>query len=159
MKRLLVCLLLCIGFALPALAQESAGQPQYTVQQGDNLWNLAGAKLENSILWVKILEENPFLKGKGRVFEKNGKVYVLIKPGESLVGLEKIGVLPTIAPIESLAMPPYPPVAIIETTPQWLWWVLAALAFLLLAIYLLRQMLNADPGTARSPVVRSRVTT
>lgn len=154
MKRLFVYLLLCLGIVsvFPVVAQATE-QLKYTVQSGDNLWNLAGAKLDDARLWTQIMEDNPFLQQDGRKFVKDGKIYVLIRPGEKLAGLEKLGIVPTLAPLDSLGIISPPKVVVEEVTPTWLWWLLAILAVMLLAALLIRRMLTANAATARDAMV------
>lgn len=148
MKRFIVWMLLCLGmaFAFPVLAQTTAQQLTYTVEKGDNLWNLAGTKLDDSRQWKKIVEANPFLEKEGRVFEKDGKMFVLVKPGEKLVGLEKLGIVPTISLLDSLAQPSV-------SRTNFPWWIVAILALLLLLGYLIHRMLSKNAATAGSAMV------
>lgn len=83
-----------------AIAQE----PLYKVQTNDNLWNLSATYLGDPLKWVtKVLDANPFLKEKGRMFRHHdGRMIVLIRPGEELAGLERIGVKAELIPFSSL---------------------------------------------------------
>ncbi len=156
MKSLIACLVAILCFGVAIAAPTALEQQKYTVQSGDNLWNLAGAKLEDPRLWKELVESNPFLKQPGRVFERNGKTIVILKPGESLVGLEKLGIIPA---IESSASTVANPVVVESFIPSWLWWLVAILALLILAAYLIRQMLQKDAATARPAVVPGGVPT
>lgn len=152
---LLAVLLLLV--ATPLVAQ--APKDEYVVQNGDNLWMLAGEKLKDPLLWQKIYEKNPFLQQSGRRFEKDGIIYVLIRPGEKLMGLEELGIIPSFTPL------PEPKVErvihVLDKVPNWMWWLLALLGLiaLVLVAYLIynARVLEADPVTARPPVVRGGV--
>ncbi len=85
--------LLSLGVAAVAVSAPEKGA-EYVVQSGDNLWNLAGTRLDDPQLWKELVESNPFLNEPGRVFKRNGKTIVILRPGEKLVGLEKFGVKP-----------------------------------------------------------------
>lgn len=142
----LIVLLALLG-AMPLAAQEDT----YTVLPGDNLWNLAGGHLYDAKLWEQIYKDNPFLQEPGRRFQKNGIVYVMVRPGEKLVGLEKIGIMATLTPIDRLQLPqPEPKVYHIATTPAWVWWLLAGLAVVGLFLYWFNQRLNR-PGATSGP--------
>ena len=145
-----LALLLAVATSAPLAAQEDV----YVVQPGDNLWKLAGSHLDDVRLWEQIYKDNPFLRESGRRFQKKGIVYVLIRPGEKLVGLEKIGIMAEIAPISQLELPqPAPVVYHVPTTPRWVWWPLGLALLLLIAAYLIYRMLTRDPETAGPSVV------
>jgi len=134
---------------------------KYTVEKGDNLWNLAGQKLEDSRLWEQIYKDNPFLQQDGRRFVKDGVVYVMVRPGEKLVGLEKLGITATMTPIESLQLPQPEPVKVpqyVATTPAWVWWPLALAIALLIAAWLIHRTLTRDPVNSRPAMVPGGVT-
>lgn len=155
--RLLLCIL-CLGTASVVLAQDM--QMKYVVQPGDTLWDLAGAKLDDPRVWGKIVEQNAFLQEPGRVFKSGSKTVVLVRPGEELVGLEKIGILPTIEPLDSLTrnVPVEPKVVIQGKFPDWLGWLLLAIGIAIMAWVLVRWMLNSDAATAGPSVVPGGVT-
>src|SRR3989344_5637382 len=97
MTRLITCLFtLVILLGVPAMAPLAAQENMYVIQDGDNLWNLAGKHLDDVKLWEQIYKDNPFLQEPGRRFQKDGKVYVTIHPGERLIGLERLGITATI---------------------------------------------------------------
>lgn len=129
MKRLIACALVLFVLlaATLSVAQQNASS-QYTVQKGDNLWQLAGDKLKDPMLWQRIYKQNPFLQEPGRRFENDGIIYVLIKPGEKLVGLEELGIIPSFAPIEKLTTPAEVVHQVAYEIPSWLWWLLVFLA-------------------------------
>ncbi len=63
----------------------------YIIKKGDCLWTLSGKFLNDPLKWKQVYKMNPFLLQPGRMFVKNGKIIVIIKPGEQLLGLEKVG--------------------------------------------------------------------
>lgn len=158
-NRLFVCLItltLLLGVASAPLA---AQEDTYVVQKGDNLWNLAGSHLDSPLLWEQIYRDNPFLREPGRRFQKDGIVYVMVRPGEKLVGLEKLGIIAEITPIDKLELAQPAPVVVHEkiTSPfAWGLFVLALLA--LIAVYLIYRMLTRDPATSGTPIVPDGVT-
>ncbi|KKQ78133.1 MAG: hypothetical protein A3A96_00420 [Candidatus Zambryskibacteria bacterium RIFCSPLOWO2_01_FULL_39_39] len=148
----LVLLLGCFG---NLVAQEDT----YVVQKGDNLWNLAGAHLDDAKLWEQIYKDNPFLQEPGRRFQKEGIVYVMVRPGEKLYGLEKIGITATMTPIEQLRLPqPEAKIYHVATTPAWVWWPLALAIALIIAAWLIYRMLTRDPVNSRPAMVPGGVT-
>lgn len=75
----------------------------YKVQPGDTLWDLSAAYHNDPLKWAEVLGANPFLKEKGRVINHpDGRVIVLIRPGEELAGLNRIGVKAEMIPFASL---------------------------------------------------------
>ena len=155
---LLVLLVLLLGVVSTPLA---AQDDTYTVQEGDNLWNLAGARLNDARLWEKIYSDNPFLRERGRRFQKQGIVYVMVRPGEKLFGLEKLGIIPTITPISQLQLAQPTPITVtreVPTTPIWVWWPLAVALIMLLVAWLIYRMLTKNPVTARPAMVHGGVT-
>lgn len=158
MSRMLVCLfafVLLLAVATPLAAQEDT----YVVQPGDNLWKLAGSHLDSVLLWEQIYKDNPFLQEPGRRFQKNGIVYVMVRPGEKLVGLEKAGIIATLNSIDQLQLPqPEPKVYHVATTPVWVWWPLALAIALLIAAWLIYRMLTRDPVNSRPAMVPGGVT-
>lgn len=99
---ILLVLGLYIGFSEAATPTTQ----EYEVKPGDTLWALSGEYLKDPLKWGEVLGRNPFLKEPGRIFEKNGRTIVLIKPGERLLGLKEIGVTAIeILPISALRLP------------------------------------------------------
>lgn len=99
---LVLSLLLAFVAAVPAIApaQQTSGESGYAVQPGDTLWWLEGYRGGGDpAQWRRLVGLNPFLNEPGRIFEKDGKIIVLIKPGEKLVGLETLGILPKVYPL------------------------------------------------------------
>ena len=157
MNRLFACL---IGVVLifgavtfaPVSAQQTTSTP-YVVEKGDNLWILAGEKLKNPVLWEKIYQKNPFLREPGRRFKRGNIVYVLIKPGEKLDGLEELGIIASFDNLDNLKLTNPGETVIIHDSATWPYWlVLVALVIAILA-YLIGRMLNQNPATAREPMV------
>jgi len=129
----------------------------YKVQPGDTLWQLAGDQLDDPLKWGKILGANPFLDEPGRVFEKDGKVIVLIKPGEELVIPDGLGIKLTLVPLSVLQVAA-PPTAVeksvlgkIVALPWWVIAVLGALAANAVYWYFRRRLSN--PITSGPAVV------
>jgi hypothetical protein len=153
-NRLFVCLItlaLLLGVASAPLA---AQEDTYTVQNGDNLWKLAGSHLDSPLFWEQIYRDNPFLQEPGRRFQKDGIVYVMVRPGEKLVGLEKLGIIADITPIDKLQLAKPDPVAYrVPTTPAWVWWPLGLALLALIVAYLIYRMLTRDPATAGPAMV------
>ena len=82
-------------------AAEDTGK--YTVQPSDTLWDLSATYHKDPLKWAEVLGANPFLKEKGRVINHpDGRVIVLIRPGEELAGLSRIGVKAEMVPLSSL---------------------------------------------------------
>jgi len=108
----------------------------YKVQPGDTLWQLAGDQLDDPLKWGKILGANPFLDEPGRVFEKDGKIIVLIKPGEELVIPDGLGIKLISVPLSELQVVA-PPAAVEESALRKIaalpWW--AYVAFMALAVF------------------------
>ncbi len=148
-------LALLLVVTTPLVAQEDT----YIVQKGDNLWRLAGSHLDDAKLWEQIYSDNPFLQEPGRRFQKNGVVYVMVRPGEKLVGLEKLGITATLPPIEQLRLE-QPPAQVyrIATTPAWVWWPLALTVGILIAIWLIYRMLTRDPVNSGPAMVPGGIT-
>lgn len=157
MRKFFYFLLVITFVATSAIGQPintSAPAPTYTVQPGDNLWTLSVEKLGNPRVWTSLVHKNPYLQKKGRIFSKGDKTVVLLRPGEKLVGLEELGLLPELLPISELQVSvpatvsaswSTPAPVVVEDTkngvPGLLWWVVvpliaAVLAFYLFGIYL-----------------------
>lgn len=164
MSRLNACLIalaLLLAVSVPLAAQanpDGTASAPYVVKQGENLWMLAGAKMGDPFLWEKIYQMNPFLREPGRRYVRNGMVYVLVRPGEKLYGLEKLGIVPSFADLNSLNLIVAGQVVEREIVPDWFWWVLAILAALAIIAWLIYRMLKRDAATARPAMVRGGVT-
>lgn len=153
------CLLLVLLALLLGVTPLAAQDDVYVVKDGDNLWNLAGAHLDDAKLWENIYKDNPFLREPGRRFQKNGIVYVMVRPGEKLVGLEKAGIIATLTPIEQLRLKQPPPVVHqVATTPAWVWWPLLVALIMFIAAWLIYRMLIKNPVTARPAMVPDGIT-
>ena len=79
-------------WVVPAIAQTTTTPPAYNVQQGDTGWELARQYYDDARLWKLIVNLNPKLAEPGRVFEKDGKIILILKPGEQLFGLDKLNI-------------------------------------------------------------------
>lgn len=172
MKRffLVSASVLAFAMAVPVASQYAAAPitpaapvSGHVVQKGENLWKLAELKFGDPEKWHYILEQNPYLKEKGRQFTKpDGTFVVVIKEGELLRGLSEVGIKPT-----SMVGPVATPTAhaaetqIVEKTfsekvvgflTDW-WWLLPLLLVVGFLGWLLAQ-LNKDPvrsGSAQVP--------
>lgn len=158
MTRMFVCLitLALLLVALPLAAQEFPTD-QYVVSEGDTLWDLAEVYQGNPLLWQRLVDRNPFLKQPGRVVERGGKIYVLIRPGEILEGLQELGIMPP-TPIPINEVLPQP--VTVEKVPDWVWWLLALLILIILVgnlWYLVQRMLTTDPVSSRPAMVQGGV--
>ncbi len=165
MKRfILAALAAALLLALPLAAQETVSGDTYTVQSGDTLWELSGFHKGDPTLWRQLVDLNPFLQEKGRIFEDQQKrTIALIRPGEKLVGLEKLGIVPMLVPLDQLKLSGAAPVpVVVHETPNWVYWLLGLLGLLVLLTiaYLLFQrfVLDVDPVTSRPAVVPGGVT-
>lgn len=174
------------AFATPA-AEQSVSAP-YTVQLGDTLWDLSLVYHGDPLKWAEVLGANPFLKEKGRIFtHSDGRIIVLIRPGEQLAGLERIGVQAEMIPFSSLW--PVPPTsaqsqqsatatesAVINMTPAGqsatpfylvpvlgipLWFLVLAVILVLTVIYMLHKdglLFSRNPAaTAGLPIVQGGI--
>lgn len=159
MKKIVV-LLLVVGLVVAWTVTGEATvveKPEYVVQSGDTLWWLQGYYGGDPTLWRRIVDENPFLKEPGRIYEKDGMTIALIRPGEKLQGLEKLGILPRTFPISALQVAVAPMAAPTNLSwNPWPWlWVLALAATLLViavVVYWLRRSV-ANQATAGEPIV------
>ena len=139
---LIACLITL--FAPVSLAQVEAEtgvstEDLYVVQQDDTLYELAGVRRSNPELWRQVVAVNPFLQEKGRLFDRDGKTIVLIRPGEKLVGLGRLGVIAERVPFDRLAPAPMPvptptPVPIDDSWPLWAKIMIALLALIVALI-------------------------
>jgi LysM repeat protein len=168
----LVLVALLVSCPMTSNAQTVSNAGTYVVQEGDKGWNLAKKYYNDATIWQRIVDLNPFLQQPGRVFEKDGKIILLLKPGEELVGLEKLGVPPpTAVPIEKLVAPPAP---LAQAEVAWTWGALfeklgwGALTLILFLIALSgfialyeaikkKRELRQDPVTSGPPIVAGGV--
>ncbi len=166
MRKFVLVVVLVLAAAAAAHAQTGMTDPGYTVQQGDTLYSLAGLYRGDPVKWQEVLEENPFLQKPGRVFDRNGKVVVLIRPGEKLMGLEKLGIVPAPVPFSELKPAATPLVVEAEAKPDpflgtnrpiapaWVRWLILGL-LAALGAYTLWKLRNVfrSPGSAGEPIV------
>ena len=137
--RIVILVLLVVATPLVA-------QAQYTVQANDTLWGLAGKNLDSAAAWETIYEANPFLKEAGRRFvDQSGRTIVVLRPGEQLAGLDKLGIVPS--PVVPQPTPPATPVVVEKSAPaqptksSFDWWpLLIALIIALVAYGIYRLM-------------------
>jgi len=168
MKRTIVCMLLWVGmaFAIPAMSAVSGGQTGqwecYLTKQGDSLWKLAGEKLNDPRLWENFFKDNPSLKDKGRIIRKSpNEVIVKLYPPECLNvrALMAQGVVPTMIPYDDFVK--NIPARVEEKTPNWMWWLIIALAIFAMAMiikFFIDRMLGKNPVTSGPAVVPGGVT-
>lgn len=124
----------------------------YEVQEGDNLWTLADLYRGDPTKWTQLLEMNPFLSEKGRIFEnKDGKLVVLVRPGERLAGLEELGITPAPLPISALAPRAPASTSTSASSEGGMSW-LQILLILLFALLALAFAIALATGLFRSPV-------
>lgn len=137
MKRMVVMfLLMTLILTTSAFSQENE---TYIVQQGDTGWDLSRQYYDDATVWQRIVDMNPFLQGPGRVFEdEDGRIILIIRPGESLAGLENLGIAPpTAVSIENLVRPLLTTSVTAEseaTFPRWIWPVIFQIIFAAFAI-------------------------
>ncbi len=161
---------LLFGAATMPLAQAEHTSPapvtsDYVVQPGDNAWNLSGQHLGDSRVWHRIVEENPILQQRGRVFTRGGVTYVMMKSGEHLQGLAQFGITTVPAQASANAAPPSSMMAVatdihsspFPQVPSWAWWILGVVMVGGAVFYLVRRMLLADPATSGPQMVRDGV--
>lgn len=169
MKRMIVFLSVLV---LLLVVTPAKVQAQYTVVIGDTGWELARQYYDDATTWQRIVDMNPALQKSGRVFEKGGKIILILKPGEQLLGLEKLGVTaPKAVSISELGLEqPAPKIVEVPTPkiPSWVWWVLfGILALIVLAGFVSvfslinpdreeferERVLNQDPVSSGPPMV------
>lgn len=174
MRKLIGTAVMALAVATTASATPVVAQPrpiipvlgctsEYVVKKGDNLWDLAALKLNNSYLWEFLVEQNPVLQEPGRYVRSGGKDIVLIYEGEKLFCLEDVGV--NLAPVEVLAPgplqtplpapPAVPEKTFIDFLGDW-WWVLALTALGILAWLIYRES-RKDPVNSGPPQVNGGV--
>ncbi|MEK7117112.1 MAG: hypothetical protein AAB837_03025 [Patescibacteria group bacterium] len=157
---MLVCLLATLVLLLvvsPLAAQEDT----YVVQKGDTLWVLEGEYNGNPTQWRRIVQLNPFLQEPGRIFQdQQGRTIALISPGQKLVGLQALGIIPTQVSTSQLQLPqPEAKVYHVPTTPAWVWWPLVLAVAILIVAWLIYRMLTRDPVNSRPAMVQGGVNT
>jgi hypothetical protein len=114
---------------------------------GDGLWNVGKTVFNNPLLWPKIYGQNAYLDQPGRVTVKNGVTYILVRRTEKYVellcGLDKLGIVPTLAtPAEMQTLGFNPPTTTLTVTKLSPWsyliplLILALVALLLLAAWM-----------------------
>lgn len=150
-KTGLVLMVMVFLFTFTVFAAPAEKPGVYMIQKGDTLWWLEGYHRGDPSQWRRIVDENPFLKEPGRIYEKGGKTIALIKPGEQLKGLVELGILPREAPISEFQ------VQIPEPSRGMgnIWYLLLGLG-IAAAVYGLYRLIRifSDPATSGQPVVR-----
>lgn len=152
----LAMVLMAVGRMPIVIAQAQEG---HIVQQGDTLWRLSGNYLGDPVRWGEVLGANPFLKQPGRQFKlPDGRIVILIKPGEILEGLDYLGVTAEPVPIEELKPAPAETGKVADANTQtalpqsefgfdWLWAFLVILG--LIAAYLIYSMIKSSLQASR----------
>jgi len=120
----------------------------YMIQKGDTLWWLEGYHRGDPNQWRRIVDDNPFLKEPGRIYEREGKTIALIKPGEQLQGLIELGILPRAIPISEFQVVSG---ASVESIILYILLGLA-IAAALYGLYRLYRIFS-DPATSGQPVI------
>lgn len=170
-KRVVLFVVAVVMFAAFAFCIAIAQTPPerldvYVVQKGDVLYTLEGNYSGRPWQWARLVELNPFLENPGRVWEdEKGRTIVLIRPGEELRGLGKLGIVPRPFPLERLRveMPPSrkpataPTPAPANRNYSWLLLLLIPVVFLLWYLLVYRRM-RRDPVAAGPAVVPGGVT-
>jgi hypothetical protein len=157
MRKFVALLFLLFAAALaPSFAAGSTvREPIYTVRSGDTAWNLSGTHLGDARVWMKIVEANPFLNKPGRVFDRHGRTIVLLHPGEKLRGLDKLGIIPHVAPISQLQSSGR--VSVPEAGTPWWAWLIIGLLVLAVLLLLAHRELTKDPATSGPAIVEGGV--
>lgn len=145
--RMMLLALAVVLVTSNAMAQ--AATDSYTVQPGDTAWELAQTYYDEPAMWKLIVTMNPMLQEPGRVFEKDGKIILILRPGEELSGFGRLNarfdvVPPKAIPIEDLIMPPTvtPAESASSEFPAWMWVVLALIVLAIIALATLSQVLQ-----------------
>lgn len=145
-----------MAVAAPSLALDPVDtNTTYIVQQGDDLWTLAGENLGDPELWRELVARNSFLDEPGRRYTRSdGKVVVVIRPGEKLQGLKTLGLQRE--PIESPVLESKPTAS---TWPGSSTWIMLAIAAGLLGLAYWLWSIRRDPATSGRPMVDGGVNT
>lgn len=162
MKRVRMIVGSLVLVSLLAVGSMAArAQGGYTVQPGDNLWRLSGDYLGDPVKWGEVLGANPYLKQPGRQFQlPDGRIVVLIKPGEVLEGLNDLGVTAEPVPISELKPAPVPPVAekkvevdVLKSNLPFLYWISGLLLLTFVLAYLVTRRFFSSAATAGAPII------
>ena len=156
----------------------------YQVQPKDTLWDLSAAYRGDPLKWAEVLGANPFLKEKGRIFNHpDGRVIVLIRPGEELAGLDRIGIKAEMIPIANLGLAPATPASAtpvlnlvvasastestsVATAPFYqalvfgipLWLLAVVIILILIVIYMSYRNRLRNQATGRVPMIPGGIT-
>ncbi len=170
MKRFVAFVLLIAAIlALPLIVVAQEPRSTYKVKQGDTVWGLSGQFLHDPFKWGQVVGMNPFLRQPNRQFIlPDGRLVVVIKPGETLVGIGQIsGEAPVPIPVQQIvtqgALPlPLAAPSMITTNnyffgfvPPWLFWLVVG-AVLIAGGYAIWRIFQ-NPGTSGTPVVRGGI--
>jgi len=140
-------------FSFAVFAQGSSSPADkagvYVIQKGDTLWWLEGFHRGDPSQWLRIVDDNPFLKEPGRIYEKDGKIIAVIKPGEELKGLVELGILPQEIPVSEFQVVLGAPVESI------IFFIMLGLA-IAAALYGISRLYRilSDPATSGQPIVQ-----
>lgn len=150
-------------------AQGGTGESSsdYVIKSGDTLYELSGKNFNDPNLWARIIEKNQFLAKPSRQLKKDGKLIVVIRPGERLIGLQDLGVVPnpidisgfrlesTPAPASSVSknsLVVSPKLASPESISLWyyswlLWWIVGIALVFFIARWILNVKLSNPLGS------------
>ncbi len=70
----------------PVLAQEEAGENEYTVKKGDTLWDITSKELKDPFLWPKVWKENPAIADPDRIYPGQ-TILIPLDEEQTVVGL------------------------------------------------------------------------
>jgi len=163
-RLLLAIALLFCGTVMATPTPMPTEQDRYVVQKDDNLYSLEGEYSGNPQQWGRLVELNPFLNDPGRTWEKGGKTIVLIRPGEELLGLKELGIVPNPFPLDQLSVAdPDTSVVIAGSTEtsqgsNMLRWFILALSAIAIAFLIWRIRLRRNPVMAGPPIIPEGVT-
>lgn len=62
------------------------------IRRGDTLYQLSDVYLNDPEKWREVVRKNRFLGERGRTLKRAGRVIVIIKPGEKINGLARLGI-------------------------------------------------------------------
>lgn len=150
MRRLswlvLVASFIAAGSMPVAMAQTQSGGQAYVVQQGDTLYVLKGIYSANQAEWKAFTILNPFLSEPGRAFvDREGRFIVLIRPGEKLEGIDRLGIEVEPVSVEQLKLVSAPapkeaevklPAVANNRSFDWGWWFIVLTSAVLIGYFL-----------------------
>ena len=164
-KKMFIALMIMIWGTAVYSQTSSTTLEKYVVQKGDNTWNLSELRNNDPLQYKKIIQDNPFLKGRIRN-EGPGKVFVDLTAGVDTLLLtpEQKALIHTVAPTQVKKLVTVAPVVKASwsnadiflawwTTSGWKW--LVGVSFALLVIFLLGRL--SKSLTYKAPEVEGEV--